>query len=311
MAHATHTIAAVTNVVTITAMTAEAQADTLATLNQISLLTLTTQGATGNEFTATLDGTGISYTLIAADDTLAKQATKLANAINSNSNYTSSSLGAVISITGSVTGPVTFTTAFSSTGSTTGVYTGGATAGVTITPATTTDGVDAQTLQDTFVVDFKNTDAPASVSFEFASGLTTAQAAAAIAAFSNSNAALSNTTSGVLMEVDNTFVNSGGTALASGAQRIKWTYRQAGDDTNTLTTAATVTGGMTNGTLATSSVVTITPGEDASVTGTLDTWSVTIDGTEYTGTFSTTAKPLGGLTANEQAAEIARFLNAV
>ena len=216
MAHATHTIAAVNNVITITAGTAEAQANTAATVTSF----------------------------------------------------------------GTASG---------------------------IVPATTTNGVDVQTLQDTFIIDFKGTDAPASISFEFNSGLTQAQAVAAIIAAAPTGA------TGVTMVVDNTF-DIGNFALTSGDTRIKFTYNTAGDDTNTATDAASVTTGLTNGTFAirlhsTNAVTTVTEGVDAVTTGTLDTWSVTIDGTEYTGTFSTIAKPLGGLNANEQAAEISRVLN--
>ena len=99
------------------------------TLDQVSLLTLTTEGSSGDTLTATLNGTAIPYIIVAVDDNLSKQATKLAEQINNSSSYVSSSDGAVIRITRTLTGPVTFTTEFRSetsggeTGNTTGEYT--------------------------------------------------------------------------------------------------------------------------------------------------------------------------------------------
>ena len=207
-------------------------------------------------------------------------------------NYTITANDNVVTITAGIVGAQTNTAASVTT-----------TGDAALTPATTTDGVTARNLQDTFIIDFKQGDNPGSVSFEFADEITTTVAANAIAAFSNSNSELSNSISGVLMEVDDTF-DIGNNALASGSKRIKYTYRTAGADTNTLANAASITTGDTNGTFAVGSVVRVTNGVDALTTGTLDTWSVTINGTEYTDTFSSESN------ADSQATQIAAFLNA-
>ena len=80
-----------------------------------------------------------------------------------------------------------------------------------------------------------------------------------------------------------------------------------GDKTGTWT--ITVDHGVGTGNIAFGTAVIDPNGVDGIMTGILDTWTVTIDGTEYTNTFTNAAKPLGGLTANEQAAEIVRVLN--
>ena len=295
------------------------ETNTSTSLHQISLLTLTTAGTTGETFTVTLNGTGIQYTLQASpeDTTIEEQATSLAAAITSfDTNYTASSDGAVVTITGTTTGPITFTTAFDSSGSTTGDYTDGATTGVTLVPATTTDGQDSARIKDSFAIDFKGNETPVSREFEFSgSGLDAAGAAAEIAAFSTTDSELLNNTTGVLMEVvtdATTFPPAPNqVTLAPLSARVKYTYRASGVATNTLSGAASVDNTLsnTNGTFAVGDVSTVNEGAVENTTGVLDTWTVVVNGTTYTSTFTNTDKPLGGLTADEQAAEIARYLN--
>ena len=299
-----------------------------ASLGQSSLLTLATIGADGDVFTATLVDalatTTIQYTVdISTETTLALQATEFARLIDINAStssiYAATATGVVITITN----PIVFTTAFNSFGSggTTGTFatrtignqtntlasvTSG-TGTAAIAAATPTDGIDSRDVKDTFAIDFKGASAPASISFVFTgSGLTTLQAAQEILSTVNPQ-----TTGGAGVTMDivadaTTFPAAPNqVTLVEGSQRIRYTYNSAGDETNTATGAATVSMGDTGGTFAAGSVATVTEGVTGSVTGTLDTWSVTINGTEYTGTFTTQSD------ANSQATQIADALNAV
>ena len=76
-----------------------------------STLTLTALGATGDNIIANLDGTAtLAAEVQSSDTTLALQATRLAGVIDSNANYSASSVGAVITITGQTTYIATFST---------------------------------------------------------------------------------------------------------------------------------------------------------------------------------------------------------
>ena len=202
----------------------------------------------------------------------------------------------------------------------------GATA--TLVRGLVSDGGLEQNTQDTFIVNFKQGNDPEERSFEFNNDLTLDQTAAAIASFSNTDLILSDTDDGVLMEVLTAAQavdfppSPNQVALAGTSRRIKYTYRGvAGPDIDTedggSINAARVTTGDTNGTFAivenaSSSVTHVTQGVTENTIGTLDTYTVVIDGVTVADgiNLASDAKPLGGLDANEQAIEIARFLNA-